>query len=150
MPKATLRVRRKGTAMVPHYEAHPQVRKFHGWKFDPTVGEEFEHPEHKQVMRAGGFVGHDLPIEVPDTVEYRRALRDGDLWPADQATAQAVGIPFDPTFGEKAEVEEPEESERAIELADVGGKASKPGPMSALVRVASDTTSDAASAAGEH
>lgn len=99
MPKATLLVRRKGTAMVPHYEAHPQVRRFHGWKFDPTLGEEFDHPEHKQRMRMGGFAGHDNDIEVPDTVEYRRHLKDGDLWPANQATAQAVGLPFDPTFG---------------------------------------------------
>ena len=102
MPKATLRVRRKGTAMVPHYETHPQVRRFHGWKFDPTLGEEFEHPETKSMVRAGGFGSHDDVIEVPDTVEYRRHLRDGDLWPADQDTAQAAGVPFDPSFGQPA------------------------------------------------
>jgi hypothetical protein len=135
MPKETLRVRRKGTAMVPHYEAHPMVRRFHGWKFDDSLGEEFEHPEHKQKMRAGGFASHDEVIEVPDTVEYRRHLRDGDLWPADQATASLVGVKFDATFGGE-----------------------EPGPpKAALVAMPSAQTidtpvvsADAAPAAGEH
>lgn len=103
MPKATLRVRRKGTAMVPHYEAHPQVRRFHGWKHDPTAGEEFVNHETQKRQMGGAFVGHDEDIEVPDTVEYRRHLRDGDLWPADAETAQAAGVPFDPAFGEQPE-----------------------------------------------
>ena len=112
MPRETLRVRRKGTAMVPDYEAHTHVRRFHGWKHDPTLGEEFvvhpgsmlpgETPGARK--RHGAWVGHDEVREVPMSAEYLRHLRDGDLWPADQATAQAAGVPFDPTFGEPSPV----------------------------------------------
>jgi hypothetical protein len=31
--------------------------------------------------------------------ELVKAAQDGDLWPADEATAKACGVPFDPTFG---------------------------------------------------
>ena len=102
MPRETLRVRRKGTAMVPDYEAHERVRQFHGWKHDPNAGEEFREHATGIVKKQGAWVGHDEAREVPMRAEYLRHLREGDLWPADQATAQAAGVPFDPHFGEPA------------------------------------------------
>lgn len=44
-----------------------------------------------------------IPTGKPDDVEFDfdllDACRAGDLWPADQETADACGVPFDPTFG---------------------------------------------------
>lgn len=103
--KEVLRVRRKGTAMVPDYESHRNVRRFHGWKYDGGQGDEFKvHPGNllpgeAPVKRQGAWVGHDDVIELPVTAEYIRHLRDGDLWPADAATASMVNVPFDPSFG---------------------------------------------------
>jgi hypothetical protein len=106
MAQDTLRVLPRGTAMVPHYErmgnvghGRPVVAP-HGWKHDPNGGPEIVGPQPGQSRTEGAFVKH-VPevIVVPDCVEYRRHLRDGDLWPADQATAQAAGVPFDPHFG---------------------------------------------------
>jgi hypothetical protein len=96
----TLSVRQRGTAMVPDYEHQGSIRRFHGWKHDPKLGVEFKHPETGRQTMSGGFANHDETIVVPNTVEYRRHLRDKDLWPADQATAQEAGVPFDPNFGE--------------------------------------------------
>lgn len=106
----TLRVLPRGTAMVQDYERmgkHGQPALFHGWRHDSTLGEEYRDPEFRDVKtkvgpvrRDGGFVKHCPEIiEVPNSVEYRRALVDKSLWPADQATAQEAGVPFDPTFG---------------------------------------------------
>lgn len=43
------------------------------------------------------------PTGKPQEVDYHhdlvKACKDGDLWPADIMTAQACGVPFDPTFG---------------------------------------------------
>jgi hypothetical protein len=127
MPKATLLVRRKGTAMVQNYETGAQVRRFHGWKHDPTAGEEFSDPnDHGKVKAQGAFVGHDADIAVPNTVDYRRAVADGDLWPANQETAQECGVPFDSTFGEAPE------------------------PKPALVSLSASTPTSVAPAAEEH
>lgn len=44
-----------------------------------------------------------VPTEKPQEVLYDHFLADaarkGDLWPADKETADALGIPFDPTYG---------------------------------------------------
>lgn len=47
-----------------------------------------------------GWVGTNEPEEVAYRAEYVKACKDGDLWPADAATAAACGVPFDPKFGE--------------------------------------------------
>jgi hypothetical protein len=97
--------------MVPHYERMANVGHDrpvvppHGWRHDPSAGPEIVGPKPGQSRTEGAFVKHapDI-ITVPDRVEYRRHLRDGDLWPADQETAQAAGIPFDPSFGDDEEL----------------------------------------------
>jgi hypothetical protein len=100
----TLRVLPRGTAMVPHYEVMHTIRKFHGWKHDPALGNEHTDPQTKAVSRQGGFKkieasSTDHVITLDNTREYRKHLKEGDLWPADEATASECGVPFEPTFG---------------------------------------------------
>ena len=59
----TLKVRPVGSAMVPNYEARG-VRRFIGRSYDET---------------SKSWVASDEPVEVPNTVEYRLAIADGDL-----------------------------------------------------------------------
>lgn len=69
-----------------------------------------EHPKHKSRR----FIGRRwqeiapgqwgwCPTETPQECDYHhdlaRACRDGNLWPADEATAKACGVAFDPDFG---------------------------------------------------
>ena len=100
----TLRVLPRGTGMVPVYEVQGQIRRFHGWKHDAALGVSVVNPTTGTRILSGGFrklraTSEADVITVPNTVEYRRHLKDGDLWPADEATTREVGVPFDPTFG---------------------------------------------------
>lgn len=101
-----LRVLPRGTAMVQDYGALVDAgdRRFHGWKFDTTQGPEFVDKGDGKTKRHGGFVRQTgavvvIPPNSPYLTEYKRHLRDGDLWAADQATADAAGVPFEPQFG---------------------------------------------------
>ncbi len=100
MSDGKLRVLAKGTAQVPHYEKLEggiNARITHACL---AIGPEFQDEETRQMRRHAAFVKHvGVVLEVPDRGEYRRHLRDGDLWPADIETANAVGVSFDPDFG---------------------------------------------------
>lgn len=56
-----------------------------------------------QEVEAGRFAW--VPTGEAQSHEYHRdlvkACRDGDLWPADEATAKACGVGFDPKFGDE-------------------------------------------------
>ena len=88
--------------MVPDYRAMEETgtRRFLGRRFDPTLGPEFVSTmEHNfgQTIRHGGFVKLvDEPATIaaddPHYQEYVKHLRDGDLWPADLATALAPDV----------------------------------------------------------
>jgi hypothetical protein len=100
-----LRVLAKGTGRVPNYEHQLAGRNSaHGWKCVP-LGPEFTDADARQspapvIGRHAAFVKSvGVVIELPDTVEYRRHLRDGDLWAADPETAALVGAKFDPDYG---------------------------------------------------
>lgn len=101
----TLRVLPRGSAMVPNYEAqentYGSVRSFIGRPHDPTAGDEYTDPDTKQKKRQGAFVATPgAVVEVPNRAEYRLHVgRHADLWAADEATAAACGVAFDPTFG---------------------------------------------------
>ena len=41
----------------------------------------------------------ELTTDPQYVAEYLREIRERALWPADEATAKAAGVPFDPTFG---------------------------------------------------
>ena len=91
-----VRVLARGTALVPDFDAmerEPAVRR--------NIGRKYE-----QVSRGQwGWVPSGNPDLVTKRAEIARALADGDLWPADKATAEwafsitRVRVEFDPTFG---------------------------------------------------
>jgi hypothetical protein len=82
-----LRFRARGEALVQNLERlEAGIKSFIGrkfvqvgpeqWGFDPTGDE-----------------------EVAYRAEYVKACKDGDLYPADEATASACSVSFDPYFG---------------------------------------------------
>jgi len=91
MSSKTLRVRARGTASVPNHEAEAAgVRRFVGRKYievEPGVW---------------GFQPTGEVEELPYSSDYVKHVKDGELWPADKATAEACGVEFDATFGETA------------------------------------------------
>lgn len=85
-----LRFTARGTACVPDphgTEASPQRRRMVGRK-------------HEQI-KPGTWAW--VPLAKPDELAFHqdlaKAVKDGDLWPADEATAKACGVKFDPMFG---------------------------------------------------
>lgn len=97
MTPKTLRVRARGTASVPNYEAQENgTRSFIGRQI-----KEISPGQH-------AFVPTGETQEVPYRSEYVLEVQAGNLWPADQATAEACSdahhsIAFDPHFGAKGE-----------------------------------------------
>lgn len=107
----TLRVRARGTAKCidrQAIEASPSRNCFIGWKLivverrgdDPKrPGFSLDRVAHEKI---------DQDITVPYDSHYIRDIVDGDLWPADEATAEAcadlalakgIVVQFDPEFG---------------------------------------------------
>jgi hypothetical protein len=83
MPK--LRFKALGSAMVPDIDAQKVgVRRFVGRKV--AVHE----------SGAAMFVPSDEPSEVSFHAEYIQAAQEGDLEPADEATAKACGLDLKP------------------------------------------------------
>ena len=86
-----LRFFARGTALVAdvHAQEHPthSTRRFIGRRW--------------QEVLPGQWAW--TPTEAPQECDYHhdlvRAARDGDLWPADEATALVCKLAFDPTFG---------------------------------------------------
>lgn len=69
--------------LQPNFEAFDAgVRRFIGWRFDPTIGELDE-----KGMAQGGFVMTE-PELVAVRAEYMQALKQGDLLPADEISAK--------------------------------------------------------------
>ena len=99
-----LRVLPRGLARVQDYRALVEagVNRFHGWRFDATLGPLQEVPGRGKVRPGGRVKGVDAVVEIPSDDPYRQEyvkhLRDGDLWAADEATAAAAGVPFEPHF----------------------------------------------------
>ncbi len=86
-----MRFAARGTACVPDphgSDATPQRRRMVGRK-------------HEQIS-PGQWAW--VPLAKPDELGYHhdliKAVRDGDLWAADEATAAACGVLFDSKFGE--------------------------------------------------
>lgn len=86
-----LRFRARGTALVQNFERlEAGIKCFIGRKYTEVAPGEY------------AFVPTDSDETVPYRHEYAKACRDGDLYPADEATAAKCGVPFDPTFGADA------------------------------------------------
>lgn len=84
MTPKTLRVRPRGDALVQDHERlSAGVNAFIGRRMS-----ELEEPG------TYGFVPTGEDAEVPYRAEYVKALKDGDLLPADDATAKAAGLSF--------------------------------------------------------
>ena len=85
MSVSTLRVLAVGTALVQsleHMKANP--RRF--------VGRQWVNVDGKAALDA-----LTEPTEVPFRAEYVQAVREGALAPADRETADACGVPFEPS-----------------------------------------------------
>jgi len=89
MTPKKLRFRARGTALVQNLERlEAGIKSFIGRKF---VQADFEQ---------WGFEPTGEAEEVAYRAEYVKACKDGDLDPADEATAKACGVSFDPFLGE--------------------------------------------------
>lgn len=72
-------------ALVPNIDAlatNPPQRRFVGWQYNADVGE------------AGGWERKSEPETVTYYNDYIKAVKDGDLIPADEQTAQMCGVPW--------------------------------------------------------
>jgi len=105
---AVLKVLPKGDSKVQDYAALAnRTHRFHGWEEKPMTGEVYQNPVTGKDAKHSTYVKKCAVIELPVTTEYLRAIKgdprsgaaSADLWPADQATAQLAGVPFDPDFG---------------------------------------------------
>lgn len=125
---AKLRFYARGTALVTDVHAQERgIRRFIGRRW--------------QEVLPGRWAW--VPTGEPQTVDYHgdlvKACRDGDLWAADEATAKACRVPFDPKFDNettetiKAFKEKKAAEEAAAKAADKPGEkpadkpAGKPG-----------------------
>lgn len=135
--------------MVPDYAAQAGgIRRFHGYSFDASLGPKVEVRDELgrktgEVRNHGAFVkklgaATDDVIVIssadPNRSEYIRHLRDRDLWPADEYTAQMVGQKFDPTFGGEHSDEAKASQKLALDEARAVSAQplpSQPAPMSA-------------------
>ncbi len=85
-----LRFYARGTAHVSDFDALERpvpLRRFIGRKL-----QEVAPGRH-------AFVSTGQAHEVDGRPEIIKAAKDGELWPADEATAKACGVEFDPKFG---------------------------------------------------
>jgi hypothetical protein len=83
MEPKTLRVRARGDSLVQNYERLDLgVNAFIGRVFKETS------------PGRHGFAPTNEVVEVPYRAEYVKALREGDLEAADEATALAAGLTF--------------------------------------------------------
>jgi hypothetical protein len=88
-----LRFLARGTAHVSDFDALDRpvpLRRFIGRKLQEAPGAPGRY----------AFVPTGKPEDVNARPEIIKAAKDGELWPADEATAKACGVQFDPEFGE--------------------------------------------------
>ena len=85
----SIRVKARGTCCVVDYRAMGANPK-------RVIGRVFD-------AESGDWTSTGEAVEVPATHEFRQAVRDGELWAADEASAAICGVKFDSTFGGEAE-----------------------------------------------
>lgn len=96
MTPSKLRFRARGESLVQHFERmEAGVKSFVGRKYLEVKPGQF------------GFVPTDKDEEVDYRAEYVKACKDGDIWAADQATADACGVTFDSSFGAPKAADKP-------------------------------------------
>ena len=96
-----------GGPMTPDYAAQSHgMRRFHGRRLDSAIGQPFMNARKGGMPdRHAVFVAHEgaeaieeVDFSSPYRAEYLRHLKEGDLLPADQFTAQQAGVKFDSTL----------------------------------------------------
>lgn len=88
MTPKKLRFHARGDALVQNFEKlEAGIKSFLGRKYKEVEPGQW------------GFVPTDEADEVPYRAEYVKACKDGDLSPADEATADACGVDFDSDIG---------------------------------------------------
>lgn len=91
MPTKLRVLARGGILVCDHAALDAGARRFIGRHYDASLGD------------AGGWAHDSDPVEIPSGGphgrEYVLAIKDGHLWPADQATATACNVPFDSNYG---------------------------------------------------
>lgn len=87
-----LSVKARGTAMQPDFDAMRQGHK----RF---VGRVLDRNYEVDGEKRWAYVPTGEVHEVPSLHEYVQAVKQGDLWAADEATAAYCGVVFDPHFG---------------------------------------------------
>ncbi len=89
MAEQKLRFFARGEALVCDFDAMdrtPVLRRMIGRKFEQVTPGQW------------GWVPTGKAEEVRARAEVIKACKDGDLWPADEATAAACGVAFDPSY----------------------------------------------------
>mgnify|MGYP001609525648 CR=1 FL=1 len=88
--KLKLLVRARGTASVPDILAmEAGMKRFIGRRPVYDFGPD----------KVLAFVPTNENQEIPPLFEYKRAVKEGELWAANQETAVECGVVFDPKFG---------------------------------------------------
>lgn len=85
-----LRFYARGTALVSDFDALDRpvpLRRFIGRRYTEITPGRW------------GFAPTGEADEISARPEIIKAALDGELWPADDATAKACGVKFDPKFG---------------------------------------------------
>ena len=100
MPIKKLLVHARGAALVTDYTAMANnVRRYIGRKVDASTID-------AETDTGAAFVPTGEAATVPAMHEYVRHVQHGDLWAADQETADYCGVKFDPHFGETPKTRE--------------------------------------------
>lgn len=127
-----LRILARGSASVPDYVKLANSIKA-GVPLPAAsrlIGRDFVLDESGKTM--GSYPAKPVPTEVPDVHEYRQHVIEGSLWAADEATAEACGVKFDPTFGGEFKAHERAAStEPAPELVPAVTEPAEPTPPAA-------------------
>jgi hypothetical protein len=105
----TLKLHARGTALCQDYEAMMQgVRRYIGWRHNPTLGQEFTDRGTGEKKMSGGWEKTGELVEktfasVVLAHQYIHEIKHGALWAGDEETARLAGVKFDPSFGGDAE-----------------------------------------------
>lgn len=95
-----LRVLARGTASAPIHSAHAQgVARFVGRVDDLELGTPFKGGVMPARVCSPEPTVFDQDDDWSEFTEQIRHLRQGDLWPFDEATARMAGVSFDATYG---------------------------------------------------
>ncbi|MGN6103713.1 MAG: hypothetical protein ACTHU0_01285 [Kofleriaceae bacterium] len=92
---------------VRHDPDHPAAQEYIGARMVREVIGNRRPPNHPQATRLDSRLHYDLtPRPIVDTSYHRKRVRDGDLLPADDATARRCGVKFEPPAKRLASLEE--------------------------------------------